>query len=421
MRALGARLARCALALGLLLGLSGCAEEPRRTVTIMVPWGGAEFTAFQSIISAYDAHHDDIEVRVQATRALDQHLDAAAERDYRPDLVVLPSLGSIRRYAKVLRPIKEIPASRFSKPFRPPAKGDGLLAVPVKVDVKSLIWYDPAVVGVRPVWRSAVRAERGAPGGSWCLGMESGATSGWPGADWIADVLLSGDEGKKAYEEWLHGRLLWASPKMKKAWREWGAVVRDSSPDAPVKNFPDVAADMSGVDRTCDLAHGALGALRSPTASLVAENYAFVAPAKDVPLQVSADYIAMFTENADAKDLVAHLVTTTTQQRWVGGQGSSAFSAVRGVMPPGNPPDAQRLVAGILQDEARTLCFSAADTMDPNLAAAFYRAVVDYYVHLRTPQKEAVLAEHMKTLDRISADLKPTERPDPTSAFCTTP
>ncbi|WP_060886269.1 hypothetical protein [Streptomyces caniscabiei] len=28
MRALGARLARCALALGLLLGLSGCAEEP---------------------------------------------------------------------------------------------------------------------------------------------------------------------------------------------------------------------------------------------------------------------------------------------------------------------------------------------------------------------------------------------------------
>ncbi|WNZ12530.1 hypothetical protein [Streptomyces sp. 11x1] len=418
---MGARLARCALALGLLLGLSGCAEKPRRTVTIMVPWGGAEFSAFQSIISAYDEDHGEIEVLVQATRALDQHLDSAAKKANRPDLVVLPSLGSIRRYEPVLQPIENIPASRFREPFRPPAKGDGLLAVPVKVDVKSLIWYDPAVVGARPVWRSAVRAEHGAPGGSWCLGMESGATSGWPGADWIADILLSGDGGKEMYEEWLRGRLSWESPRMSAAWREWGEVVRGTSRDASVKNFTDVAMEMSGVDRTCDLAHGALGALRSPTASLVAENYAFTAPAKDVPVQVSADYIAMFTANEDTRNLVAHLADATTQRRWVGGEGSSAFSAVRGVMPPEKPRDAQRLVAGILQDDARTLCFSAADTMAPELAAAFYRAVVDYFVHLRSDRKQEVLAEHLKALDRISADLKPAERPDTTAKFCTAP
>src|SRR4051812_44051783 len=56
--------------------------------------------------------------------------------------------------------------------------------------------------------------------GQWCLGMGSGATSGWPGTDWIEDILLQ-RSGWQKYDQWARGQLAWDSEPVREAWQTW--------------------------------------------------------------------------------------------------------------------------------------------------------------------------------------------------------
>lgn len=416
MRAVRARIARCALALGLLAGLSGCAESTRESVTILVPWSGLEFQAFYSIIEKYMAENPNVDVIVQATRALDRHLDAAVIDENRspdpgmgdedrPDLVVLPSPGSIQERVEVeqLHALGGFRKAELMERFGVLRSGDKVVAVPIKVDVKSLIWY-VADTDTRPSWRSVARANSEPPGKRWCLGLESGATSGWPGADWIADILLSGPQGRATYEQWTRGDKAWGSSEIKKAWRDWGGVVNRSANDAPVRNFAAVEKELASASGDCDLVHGALGALNPSERLRENKKFTFEQPPPGVPLQVSADYVAKFSKNNQAADdLINFLVEKENQRDWMNYPGSTALSPVRNVLPPPSSSTARRDIAKLLQEEKNTFCFSAADMMPPELSAAFYRAVVDYYVN-RNDEKESegVLKESMEVLDEIS-------------------
>ena len=69
-----------------------------------------------------------------------------------------------------------------------------LTGVFVKAIVKSLIWYNRDVwkFGQPATWSELQntamnRSERTPP---WCVGLASGASSGWPGTDWIEDFVL---------------------------------------------------------------------------------------------------------------------------------------------------------------------------------------------------------------------------------------
>ena len=213
MRRLTAPLVRCILVLGLLLASAACGEPADSEVTIMVPWSGKEFEAFHAVVEAFERSHPGIHVEPEVTRALTRQLDAAVAADAKPDLAVLPSVGAIAKYQQqgVLRRL-DVDTSDYVQPFRglgmhttPGTKGtpgtNDVYAVPVKADVKSLVWYDVAATAPKPPadW-SALRSRHY----TWCLGLESGPTSGWPGADWIADLLLA--EGTRASTTTRHGR-----------------------------------------------------------------------------------------------------------------------------------------------------------------------------------------------------------------------
>ncbi|SHI51099.1 carbohydrate ABC transporter substrate-binding protein, CUT1 family [Streptomyces sp. 3214.6] len=373
MRTLPARLARCVLVLGLLLAAAGCGSGPGHDrVTIMIPWSGNEFQAFYSVVKSFE---DDtgIQVDVQVTRALTQQLDAAVAAGAPPDLAMLPSVGAIYRYAdreaendRKLQPLR-VPTDAYLEPFRGLSKVRGeVYAVPVKVDVKSLVWFDPAVTG-RPSPADLRKT------GTWCLGLESGPTSGWPGADWIADILLAQGDGA-AYKQWLSGALEWNSPPLKQAWTTWRNLVGTGVEGAAVRNFGEAAAGMAGTPRTCSLAHGALSAMGFRKG----QSHDYLPSSSTRRLEVSADFVGMFThDNPSAEAFIAYLAETKAQQSWVNQGAGSAFSADSQVT---RYDDAvQQRIAGMLRpDSGYTLCFGAADTMTPDVSAAFYRAVLDY-------------------------------------------
>ncbi len=98
-------------------------------------------------------------------------------------------------------------------------------------DVKSLVWYakpafDAAGYTIPQTWAELMAlsdqivADGGVP---WCVGIESGGASGWPGTDWIEDIMLRTQPPEK-YDAWTRGELKFDSPEVRNAFEELGKV-----------------------------------------------------------------------------------------------------------------------------------------------------------------------------------------------------
>ncbi|MGW2613844.1 ABC transporter substrate-binding protein [Streptomyces sp. NPDC001500] len=403
MRRLTTPLVRCALALGLLLAPVACGTPEKSRVTIMVPWSGEEFQAFSAVVEAFEATHPGIKVDPEVTRALNEQLDAAVAADAKPDLAVLPSVGAIAEYQKdgVLKKL-DVDTSDYVQPFRglgmPGERGD-VYAVPVKADVKSLVWYDAGATHDPPrSW-----ADLPARHDRWCLGLESGPTSGWPGADWIADLLLA-TYGRAAYTTWASGKAPWDEGPVLGAWTAWGDLVGSALEGAARTGFKAAVKKMPA----CSLGHGSLAAMDFDADRVKRRGYRYVPPPGRT-LQVSADFVGKFTGNESADEFIAYLAGAEAQRIWVK-QPGFALSADRQVTVEDYAYAVQGEVAAMLHTSANTLCFSAADAMDPDVSAAFYRAVMEY----ADGTSEGAL---LRALDKVQGALGPA-RSDSAPPLC---
>ncbi|MDX3119060.1 ABC transporter substrate-binding protein [Streptomyces scabiei] len=409
-RTLTAPLVRCALVLGLLLAPVACAEPADSKVTIMVPWSGKEFEAFYAVVEAFERSHPGIDVEPQVTRALTQQLDAAVAADAEPDLAVLPSVGAIAKYQQegALRRL-DVDTRDYVQPFRGlgmhstknTAGADAVYAIPVKADVKSLVWYDATATPKPPADWAALRSRHY----SWCLGLESGPTSGWPGADWIADLLLA-EKGVDAYTAWASGNAQWDEGPVHRAWIEWGDLVGGARSGAAKTDFRAAVKQMP----RCSLGHGTLSAMDFDADQVKRGRYLYVSPPGRT-LQVSADFVGKFTGNASADEFIAYLASAPAQRMWVNRPGF-ALSADKRVTVKDYDDAVQGGIAGMLHTSAYTLCFSAADAMDPDVSAAFYRAVLEY-------ADGAAEGPLLKALDKVQAALGLARSTSP--PLCATP
>ena len=377
------------LALGLGAACAACGGPAEsQAVTIMIPWSmttgdTGEYRAFAAVKKKFEAETG-ITVHPEVTRAVTQQLEADLSAGNPPDLVDLPSPGAVEQYEAKgsLQPLS-VDLSSYDQPWRGLAKSEQgtVYAVPVKADVKSLIWYDTSALTSPPASWKALENLSG-HGTPWCLGLASGSTSGWPGADWVADLLLSRHQAGD-YTRWLGGQLSWKSPEVKDAWQTWGALMRygaaidGGAPGALITEFNQAAKGMASGG--CEVEHGALSATGLPSTA----GYGYVVlpsgagPA--APVMVSGDFMGLFTANPDARKFLAYLASDEAQTLWVHQAGGHAFSADSEVPPAAYPPGAQQKIAGLLQPSAGTaLCFDAADMMVPDVSAAFEQAALEY-------------------------------------------
>lgn len=98
-------------------------------------------------------------------------------------------------------------------------------------DVKSLVWYpkpafEAAGYTIPETWdellalSDQILADGTAP---WCIGVESGGATGWPGTDWIEDIMLRTASPEK-YDEWTVGELPFNSPEVRNAFQIMGDI-----------------------------------------------------------------------------------------------------------------------------------------------------------------------------------------------------
>jgi alpha-glucoside transport system substrate-binding protein len=103
-----------------------------------------------------------------------------------------------------------------------------------KVDMKSLVWYVPENFedGGYEVPQTmedlkALTMQIAADGGTpWCIGLGSGAATGWPATDWVEDLMLR-TQSPEDYDKWVSNELPFNSPKVVKAIEEFGWFARN--------------------------------------------------------------------------------------------------------------------------------------------------------------------------------------------------
>lgn len=421
-------------------GLISCGGAgSSQSVTVLGSWTGEERSGFLAMIKGFEKATG-IRVHYIGTRDADAVLASELKNGDPPELAVLATPGELRQYAATgtlvsldnvldqARMTTDYAAGWRNLMRAPGASGHRrYYAVIVKAALKSAIWYDPKNLppGARAeltspnlTWSqlSGLTARLAATGTSpWCIGMEDTSSSGWPGTDWVEDIMLH-QAGPHLYDRWVAGTLPWTSAPVRRAWQTFGTVI-----DTPgqvhgglrsmlLTNFGLAGRPMFASPPRCFLEHQgsfitgfyAQHRLRSTAARAHPQpgtDFAFVpfprfTPAVRGRAEVAGDLLGMFRDTPAARKLLAYLTTPAAQAAWIKRPGSSAISANRRV-----PLTAYRDVVarGLARDmtTAAEVRFDASDSMPRVMATAFQRAVLGY---LADPGRLDVL---LRQLDKV--------------------
>jgi alpha-glucoside transport system substrate-binding protein len=393
--------AKALLAAALLaLGMVPACSTTTTTLTVLGPWTGAEEQDFRAVLDAFAGQHH-LKYTYQGTRAVNQVLLADVQKGQPPDVAVLSGPGELARYARSGDLLKitgalQLPDSEYSSQWRAllTLGTTDLYAVPVKADLKSIVWFDPSVSpSPKPrTWDELIAYTRDAAArgtSPWCLGMEAFSTSGWPGTDWIEDILLH-QSGPQVYQSWAAGTLPWTSPEVRRAWAAWGELldqpgaVLGGRSAALLTYFGDAAKPMFEDPPRCLLEHQASFAPGSYPKSLrPGQDFDFFPfpewnPAATPAYEASVNLAGLFTHNAQASELMAYLAGQQAQAIWPSRHDGSAFSVNQRVLADGvyRDPVSQRIARTLAS--GGSLCLDASDVMPAEMADAFFRGVLEY-------------------------------------------
>ncbi|MFI1487496.1 alpha-glucoside ABC transporter substrate-binding protein [Streptomyces sp. NPDC020747] len=387
-RAVG-RVLRVLLAVCLLTLVPGCTSDTPDPLVVLGPWTGEEGKAFEAALNRLDDGTGRT-YTYEGTRSLRETLVSQLEADAPPDVAILNSIGELTEYARrdELKPLVEETAERAYPPWAPTLLVDGRRRtywVPLKVDLKSLVWSKEGTSSDDP---------------TWCVGLASQATSGWPGTDWVEDILLH-QAGPAVYEEWATSRLGWLNPAVRRAWTTWAELLGDRPPKSIERSLTTSYEGVPGPG-------GPRGLLDSPGFDCAYEHQSafirYLYASEDVRVEPSArflggraeyrdayevagDMAAVFSDDPAAQELVERLSSPAGRKRWQ----AEADPGVRPLFPntAGLPPSVptnpvEQEIDDLLNSRARTLCFDASDVMPPELRDAFHRAVLEFF---RDPSK----------------------------------
>ena len=395
------------------------------TVSVLATWGGSELESFRAMVAPFE-EATGITVQYEGTRDLAAVLTTRVQGGNPPDVAGLPGPGQIAKFAQQgdfvnLQDVLDMEAyeSAYAPTWLELSTIDGeLVSVVIKAAVKGLIWYNPRTVEAAGVsvpietWSDLVStSEQLAASGQtpWCVALESGAASGWPGTDWLEDIVLR-QAGLDAYNAWWQGELAWTSPEIMQAFETWGEIVTNENMvyggpvNALTTNFGNVGDGLFTDPPNCVFAHQA-----SFISDFFNENnpgvesgtdfsfFGFPTFGEGAPQStvIAGDLFGMFNDTPQARALIRYLVTPEAQAIWVGRGG--AISPNQNVSLDTYPDDLARQAAERLT-EAEVVAFDASDLMPEAVNNAFWQAVLEYV------QSPGDLERILEDLDAVRSD-----------------
>ena len=422
-KARGAASFLLALALLASFALAACGSPARGqpVVTVLGSWTGDEQSGFLAMLRGFEEKYG-IQVNYTGTRDADTVLASDLKDGNPPDLAALATPGELRQDAAAgtLAPIDgalhlKTMASQYGPGWLSLMQAAGpsgtrhYYAIIVKAALKSVIWYDPQQfpAGDRALltspgltWGQLTGLSKSLAAGAvppWCMGMDDSSSSGWPGTDWIEDIVLH-QSGPQAYDQWVAGTLPWTSAPIKRAWQTFGQVagasglVHGGTASELVTNYGQAGKPMFTEPPGCYLDHeasfitgfytqdklgGHPGAHPRPKVDFNFIPFPPLTSAGRGTAEVAGDLLGMFRNTPAARKLIAYLTTPQAQEAWITRPDSGAISVNR-LVPLGDYPDpvSRGLASDLLR--ATDVRFDASDSMPQVMESAFNNAVLEY-------------------------------------------
>ena len=403
------------------LALAGCAEggtsEDTGSVegqTVQIAGGitGVEADDLNASFEQFTADTG-IEVVYTGDKSFEGNIVTKVTGGSAPDIAIVPQPGLVKALVDTgeVQPAPEAVEANVDANWSPDWKTYGTVddvfyAAPMLGNVKGYVWYSPkqfAEWGVEIpttydellTLTQTIRDKTGAA--PWCAGFASDAASGWPGTDWIEDLVLR-QSGPEVYDNWVAGDVKFTDPEIKDAFDAVGKILLN--PDyvnagyGDVKSinstaFGDVAAKVA--DGSCALTHQAsflsanfldvkTAAGETPTVGPDGDVYGFVLPgieADAANIEVGGEFVTPFTDSEAVQKVTAYMATPEWADIRVGLGGSISANLNADPSKASSPllQDAMKL----LQDPNTTVRFDASDLMPSTVGAgSFWKGMVSW-------------------------------------------
>jgi alpha-glucoside transport system substrate-binding protein len=208
-----------------------------KTIEILGPWGGLEQEALMKVIKPFE---DQSGITINYTGTRDVSLvKSRSTAGNPPDFYIspLPSITSEFAADNRLVALDSFMDMSKLKAAYPEAwlslatNKDHLYGVFGPVTIKSIVWYNPANFKAKgyvvpTTWDEMVAlSDKMVKDGNvpWAVAMGSGDATGWPGTDWVEDIMLR-TVGTEGYDKWVNHEIPWTDPAVKSAWETFGKI-----------------------------------------------------------------------------------------------------------------------------------------------------------------------------------------------------
>ena len=212
-------------------------------VTAFGAFADADEVKFNENVKAFE-ELTGIDIQYESSKQFEATIATRVDAGNTPDLVDFPQPGLMGNFAKTGKLVDlesfmsaDYLKGQYLQSWLDMATKPGLDGTPAmvgvweRVNVKSLVWYpkkafDEAGYKVPSTWdemialQDQIVADGDAP---WCIGIESGAATGWAATDWIEEMMLR-TTSLENYDKWTTGELKFASPEVKQAAEQVAAI-----------------------------------------------------------------------------------------------------------------------------------------------------------------------------------------------------
>ncbi|MBV9688340.1 MAG: extracellular solute-binding protein, partial [Ktedonobacteraceae bacterium] len=374
-------------------------------VDVLTTWSGEEKDSFEIMLSPF-TQQSGIQVNVMSTRDLNNTLTDYIREGTLPDIAILPNPAKMTELANqgILIPLDSfLDMQQIHQDYAQrwvdlgTFKGK-LYALFVKGANKSTIWYSPTQLKnsqIPTTWQGLITLSNTiARSGKypWSVGVSSGTASGWPAADWIAELYLN-ESGPILYSQWVKHSIPWTHASIQSAFQKFGQIVHGphyikDAPQSILTTSPAQASNapfQSSPDAyMCYLGDFAEGFITHAFPSLKVGHDINFFPFPSINskykggVTVGADLVVAMQKNSAAGELVRYLATAQAQEVWVRRGGFVSLN--QSVEQEAYPNDVAKSNAeGLMMAEATNiLLFGAGDLMPPRVQQAFWENLLTY-------------------------------------------
>ncbi len=376
------------------------------TVTMDGPFSSDDQVKFMDSVKAFEAATG-ITINYIGGKEFESHIRVSVEGGSPPDIADFPQpglLGNFVKEGKVVDLSQFLPADYLKKQYKQGWLDMGTMQAPngpivagiwARYNGKSEVWYpkaefDAAGYKVPATWDEMMAlTDQIAKDGdtAWCIGIESGAATGWAMTDWIEDVMLRTTTPEN-YDKWVKGELKFDSPEVNNAidiiTKIWfnDAYVFGGRNAIATTNFGDAPKPMFEKPPKCWL-HRQGNFITSffPKGLTPGTDYDFFyLPPIDTqygsPYLIAGDIYAMFNDRPEVRAVIEFFTRAESLKTWMAAGGALSPHNDQDLSWYGDPME--KKIAGLVLN-ASTVRFDGSDLMPGAVGSgSFWKAMTAF-------------------------------------------